>query len=650
MSKTLKKIGVVLGAVALVATGIGAVVGAGAFLGIAGSTFATIGTIAGIASGIAGIASQALARPPPARGSVSQMIVDPNAPQPYIMGEGYSAGVLRHRAGYGATIDDVPNPYLFDAVVYSGGGPVESISPRIDYATVPAWYSGYLTTDTQLGECPESDALTASFGTPTGWSSSHKLSGLAAIGWNFKFDKTGKKFSAGLPLTGAYGQWVKVYDPRLDSTFPGGSGAHRIDDETTWEWSENPALHAGTYAYGRFQNGKHTIGIGLPADGIDWAVIADWANVCDANAWTIFGIVHEPGDRVANLKDICAAGGAEPVPGPVLTFRYATTHVALDTVTEADIADEDMTVCAMQSYRDRINEVRPRYRSPDHNWELVQAEAITVSEYVTEDGEVRPVEWPFNFVKNEDQAAQLAAYRLVDARELFPIEIKCKPRLRGYRPGDCLHLDLPQLGLDHDCIILRREFDPGSMTVKFVLMSETPEKHAYALGLTGTAPATPALGQTAEERDEVAGGVALSAQSLMTQIRAAGPINPRTTLDVPHALLLGNTLPGGTAKIIVYRHDWDYPDDGTGPITREQDSTLVEDDGVTPLLAGARYYVYFDDSTLADGNPTYKASPTAEGALNSNTNPGRHPLGYVDLPAPGGADNTAGAAIGYGYR
>jgi hypothetical protein len=33
-------------------------------------------------------------------------------------------------------------------------------------------------------------------------------------------------------------------------------------------------------------------------------------------------------------------------------------------------------------------------------------------------------------------------------------------------------------------------------------MGETPEKHAFALGLTGTAPATPALGQSAEIRDE----------------------------------------------------------------------------------------------------------------------------------------------------
>src|SRR3546814_11141863 len=39
MSKALKTVGLVLGGVALVATGIGAIAGAGTFLGVAGSTF-----------------------------------------------------------------------------------------------------------------------------------------------------------------------------------------------------------------------------------------------------------------------------------------------------------------------------------------------------------------------------------------------------------------------------------------------------------------------------------------------------------------------------------------------------------------------------------------------------------------------------------
>jgi hypothetical protein len=506
-SKSLKTIGLVLGAAALVATGIGAVAVAGA--GIAGvGSFAAIGTALSVASGAVSLAATVTAKPPPVQGSVSQLIVDPNAPQPYVMGETYFAGVLRHRAGYGGTVDGVKNPYLFDVVVYGGGGPYQSITPQIQFEAVPSWYSGYLTTDTQLGACPEADALTGSFGTPAGWGSSYKLSGQAAIAWNYKFDKRGEKFASGLPQTGALIEGAKVYDPRLDSTFPGGSGSHVLGDEATYTYSENPALHAAMYAYGRYQNGKRVLGIGLPADGIDWQVVAAWANVCDANGWTVSGVAFEPGDKGQNLIDICAAGGGEPVPGGTLGFRYHAPAVALDDLTEADIADEDMRVVAMQSYRNRINIVIPKYRSPDHNWEMVQADAIIDPDFVTEDGEERPIEWPFNFVKNVDQAAQLAAYRLFDARERHPIELTCLPRMRAYRPGDCLHLDLPQLGLDTDAIILQREIDPGTMKVKLILIGETPAKHAWALALTGDAPPTPMLGQTAQERDETAAGAA----------------------------------------------------------------------------------------------------------------------------------------------
>src|SRR3546814_16954295 len=97
------------------------------------------------------------------------------------------------------------------------------------------------------------------------WSSDVCSSDLAAIGWSYKFDKKGKKFANGLPVTGAYRTGVKVYAPRLDRTFPGGSGACRLGNEATYVYSENPALHAGNYAHGRYQNGKQNLGIGLPA-------------------------------------------------------------------------------------------------------------------------------------------------------------------------------------------------------------------------------------------------------------------------------------------------------------------------------------------------------------------------------------------------
>ena len=68
--------------------------------------------------------------------------------------------------------------------------------------------------------------------------------------------------------------------------------------------------------------------------------------------------------------------GAEPIAGGKLTFRYSAPVVALDTVTADDLIDEARSVTPMLSFRDRINTAIPKYRSPAHNWELVDGEAV----------------------------------------------------------------------------------------------------------------------------------------------------------------------------------------------------------------------------------------------------------------------------------
>ena len=637
MSKVLKVIGTVAAGIALIATGVGAFAGAAI-----AATASRVATIAGLVAGVANVGAALLYKPPPARGSVTQVLIAVDPPTPYVMGEGLVGGVLRYDAAYGATLNKVQNPYRWQVHVYSGGGPVQSISPRVDQLAVSSWYSTYLYTDTQTGACPESTALAPNFSGPPGWDSASKLSGLAAIGWNAKFDKDGKRFASGLPVFSAYCEGVKVYDPRLDSTRAGGSGAHRVDDETTWAFSENPALHAGTYAFGRYQNGTLVLGVGLPDEAVDWAAVAAWANVCDSNGWTIFGRVFEPGDRWANLKEICEAGGGAPVPlsWGGLTFHYAAPRVSVGTLTDADLAGEEASVTAMASWRDRLNTVIPRITSPDHNWEQVALDPVQVSAHVTLDGEVKAAEWPFNLVKDADQGAQLARYKIEDSRELQPIEITYGPSALAFRPGDQVDLEHPELGLDTPAVILRRRFDPATMTVALTFIGETTAKHAFALGETGTAPPVPAIGQTGEERDELLRAAGLPVGYESTQIRSAASKNPRDTSDVPRAMLIGVDA-GSNASIQVARHDWDYPGE-TADVTREAAT-------ITGLTYSQFYYVYFDDDTLADTTPTYAVTTDPAESLNSTAHPYRHPLGLALTPAAGNPPEEGGSNAGYGY-
>lgn len=499
MAKAVKTIGKVVGVVATIASF------------IPGPHQPIAMAVAAVANTASSISASLLDKPPPARGSITQIVVDPDARQPYVMGEGYFAGVLRHDCGYGATLKKVPNPYRGTVIVYSGGGPVESITPWLDRAPIASWYSGFLYTDTQRGACPEASALSPNWAGMPGWGANSRLSGQAAILWNFLFDKEGERFASGLPLFGGYGRWVRAYDPRKDSTQPGGSGSHRLGIEGTYEWTDSPALHAGTYAYGRYQNGKRTFGGGLKTTGIDWPVISAWANVCEANRWSIFGPVFEPGNRWDNLKEIAAAGGAQPVISASgrLSFRVNAPAAMLDTIRPEDLADEPVKVTTMQSWSERMNTIIPKFISPAHDWQLVSGKTVSIASYVEEDGEEKAQEWPFNLVKGDGrQANELAAYKLLDSRELNPIVIPCGPRMRHYRAGEGLRIELPEYDLVTDAVILQRRFDPRSMTVYLTMISETPGKHDFALGRTATPPATPALtAQDGKFRDQLAASI-----------------------------------------------------------------------------------------------------------------------------------------------
>ena len=620
MAKALRVVGVVAGAVAIVASG-GAAFGLGLAIGNSVISASTIAMVAGGVAGVANLGASALAKPPAARGSVTESIVEVDPPSPYVMGEGYYAGVKRFHKGYGPTLKKVPNPYLAEVYAFSAGGPIEGpMVPQFDFSAVPAWYSGYFEFDSQLGASPESSALVAPYGAPPGWTAAHKLSGVAAALFNHKFDKDGKRYASGLPQRGMHAKWARVYDPRKDSTFPGGMGEHRLGNENTYEWSANPALHAGTYAYGRFQNGKRVMGLALPKEAIgnSFVEIAAWANDCEANGWTMFGVVYEggaaakPGQRWANLRDICIAGGGEPMPlNTGIGFHWDRPRVVLDTITEADILGE-IDITAMQSWRDRINTIIPQFVSRAHNWSQVPAKAIQNAAYLAEDGEERRETWPFNLVTDPDQVGQLAAYKVANAREFWPLTLPCLPRLRAYRPGDCLQLTIQQNGelvIDTPAVILQRQVDPSTYAVTLTFIGETAAKHAWALGRSAVPPPSPSIGMSAQQRDETAAG-AIAAELGTIKLSSsytrglAGNITQvhngagtgTVTLTIPdHTRVYGDgteaTVEGGTVTLnesTSYLLSYDDPNFTGGEIGA--DFTIVKINRTAGDAAGDAYF------------------------------------------------------------
>lgn len=507
MAKALKAVGKVAGIVATVA----------AF--IPGGQ--PIAAAAAAVAAVSNVGAAILQKPPAARGSVNSISIGANQPTPYLIGRSYTGGTLVYDRAYGPTINDVPNPYRLMVRVLSLG-PIESIEATLaDFTPVTfggsaaaGWFSGFLYRSTQNGATPEGAALAPNWSGAPSWDAAAKISGKAAVALSLKFDKKGERFAGGVPQFGEVGRGVLVYDARQDSDYPGGSGACRPLNEATYVGgaaAENPGCHALTYALGRYQNGRKVFGIGLPAVGIVLSDFVEFANICDANGWKVGGTIFEPGDRWENLKNICVAGGAEPVfKGGRLGLRINTPRVSLGTIGTADLAEGEIVVPGCQTWRDRLNTILPEFRSESHKWEYVQSSKVTVASFRDEDGEEKVDTRRLNLVQQSDQAAQLAAYELYDRRERGPIDLPCTYRMRNYPVGAKLTLAAPvaaELGLEAspDVIVLKRTVDPGTMTVVLTVRTENSLKHAAALAVTGSSPAVPLI-VAPELVDQVAAG------------------------------------------------------------------------------------------------------------------------------------------------
>jgi hypothetical protein len=114
------------------------------------------------------------------------------------------------------------------------------------------------------------------------WGDYHKLSGLAYLAIRFKWNAD--KFGS-VPTVQALVKGREIYDPRLDSTVTGGSGSHRQNDSSTWEYSDNPTLQLLDY----LRNDRFGMGI---ADSYFDSNFADWqtaSDVCDTQVQPLGG-------------------------------------------------------------------------------------------------------------------------------------------------------------------------------------------------------------------------------------------------------------------------------------------------------------------------------------------------------------------------
>jgi len=502
-------------AVAATATVLGAMGTVGA-LGM-GGTYALAGAIVkgGALLGLSA-ASAALMRPNiPSSGTTLDFKPDPKAPVRGAMGYTALGGNKVFQATWGykrvamslgvalslGPIDQVPR--------FEADGATVSFTGQQNEAT--GFYAADMWQRTTLGLPGDAALLPPTglkYGNPglTGWGTQHAAPQTAFSFWTMVLAKNPEDrdvFTNGVPDPRWIGRWMKVWQPRYDSTYPGGSGPQRRDDWRTWGWSENPYDHALAWVRGHYKlnvdgtidRTKRIAGIGAPDSAIDIPAFVEGANIADANGWMISGEWSTGDGKFQTLLAMLQAGGGEPISrGAQISVLVNAPRVATYTYTRDDLIGQ-AEIRPLTPRRERKNTIIPRYKSEANGWQYVPAGEVTSDVYRDEDrGEPRSLEIEYTHVRSAKQAGQLAAYDLANLREGLTATLPSKVHLMHVHPGDCITVDVPELALAGQKFIVRRATtNHQAASVTLELRSESDGKHAWALGQAAQPAPSPSL-------------------------------------------------------------------------------------------------------------------------------------------------------------
>ncbi|WP_303703671.1 phage tail protein, partial [Brevundimonas naejangsanensis] len=423
-------------------------------------------------------ASAALMRPNiPSSGTSLDFKPDPKAPVRGAMGYTALGGNKVFQATWGykkvamslgvalslGPIDQVPR--------FEADGATVSFTGQQNEAT--GFYAADMWQRTTLGLPGDAALLPPTglkYGNPglTGWGTQHAAPQTAFSFWTMVLAKNPEDrdvFTNGVPDPRWVGRWMKVWQPRYDSTYPGGSGPQRRDDWRTWGWSENPYDHALAWVRGHYKlnldgsidRTKRIAGIGAPDSAIDIPAFVEGANIADANGWTISGEWSTGDGKFQTLLAMLQAGGGEPISrGAQISVLVNAPRVATYTYTRDDLIGQ-AEIRPLTPRRERKNTIIPRYKSEANGWQYVPAGEVTSDVYRDEDrGEPRSLEIEYTHVRNAKQAGQLAAYDLANLREGLTATLPSKVHLMHVHPGACITVDVPELALAGQKFIVRR--------------------------------------------------------------------------------------------------------------------------------------------------------------------------------------------------
>lgn len=473
----------------------------------AGSTAAAIATsaiTAAISIGLSFAANALFAPPKPPGGAQLDIQTGGALPRSVTFGKAVSAGALVYWNTYGKKNKFLQLVYRLgdwefeslDAVWVDGkrktltsvsipGGNNEDARYTVeDFGSdfIIRWFAG---TTTQLA-----DTELVSNSNPTGrWTTSHRGRGVCYVSLTLTYNDD--KFPGGLPQLLFEYKGAKLYDRRLDTT-AGGSGSHRWNDPSTWEWSENPAVCAENFLRGFYRSGERIHGWGLPEAALSITDLVAAMNLCDegvtdggasVSRYTCSAITSEGNEQRQGLTAFVEAmGGYYFEAGGVIYVKGGGSETAVATLSEDDLtADGEYEYIEKRGRAELVNRVSGTFTDPENGWQPVDYPEITDSAWVTDDnGEDLGLDYNLPSVTSGYQAERIAKIRANMARLQKRLNIEVLEKHIAISAGDWINYSDSKVGSGIQWLVEGVTEQPDQGTLRLELQEVDADAFAGA--------------------------------------------------------------------------------------------------------------------------------------------------------------------------
>lgn len=441
---------------------------------VAGAIALTVGIITGsaflILLGGALIVSTIFAPKGPARNAQEMTIQLGEQPRAAIFGTAAVAGSLVDGRNYGGKYntkfeallirladhkcEELVGFYVNDEwVEYTGDGDVPGYEDGDDAAL-----QIYFRADTNTQELPPPIGDRSSWS--AGYNQGESGCDVCVVYEADKPDEEHPEWPGGRPRFLFVVKGKKCYDPRLDSTVPGGSGDHRWDDPDTWEWSDNPAVCRynwvrGVYASDQVENPAHLlVGRGLSQAEAPPENIIAAANLCDEivdgnKRYTFNCPIYSQQPFIEVEEMFAAATGGQIVTreGSVELEPGAAKSVVASFTDDDLIAGSEVSWnqgILSESDQEWVNTVVARYVEPTQKYADHSAPVIREATYILEDGKPREAQVTLRGVDNTAQAQRVAQILLRLGRLWGRGTVTLGPRFCEIEDGDWVNWVSPR--------------------------------------------------------------------------------------------------------------------------------------------------------------------------------------------------------------